>query len=121
MNHDAMFKMLLKAPTVLRGFFDAFLPEVARFIDFQAIEFVDKERHTFHARRRTGDLLDWRDFDLPVYPIAVLSHKRCESSTFPGLKRSARRCSTSRPAPTWPAGCTQTLNSLRIYANSRGF
>jgi hypothetical protein len=112
MNHDAMFKMLLKAPTVLRGFFDAFLPEVARFIDFQAIEFVDKERHTFHARKRTGDLLiktrfqgkatgflihlehqaqrdtdlgrrmleyfllDWQDFDLPVYPIAVLSHKK---------------------------------------------
>ena len=112
MKHDAMFKMLLKAPTVLRGFFDAFLPEVARFIDFQAIEFVDKERHTFHARKRTGDLLiktrfqgkatgflihlehqaqrhadlgrrmleyfllDWQEFDLPVYPIAVLSHKK---------------------------------------------
>jgi hypothetical protein len=111
MNHDAMFKMLLKAPTVLHGFFHAFLPEVARFVDFQTIEFVDKERHTFHARKRTGDLLiktrfqgkstgflihlehqaqretdlgrrmleyfllDWQDFDLPVYPIAVLSHK----------------------------------------------
>jgi hypothetical protein len=46
MNHDAMFKMLLKAPAVLQGFFHAFLPEVARFIDFQTIEFVDKERHT---------------------------------------------------------------------------
>ncbi len=112
MNHDAMFKMLLKAPTVLEGFFDAFLPEVGRFVDFRTIEFVDKERHTFHAKKRTGDLLiktrfqgksagflihlehqaqpetdlgrrmleyfllDWRDFNLPVYPIAVLSHRR---------------------------------------------
>lgn len=26
MKHDAMFKILLKAPTVLQGFFHAFLP-----------------------------------------------------------------------------------------------
>ncbi len=52
-----MFKMLLKAPTVLEGFFEAFLPEVGRFIDFQKVEFVDKEKHTFHAKKRTGDLL----------------------------------------------------------------
>jgi hypothetical protein len=35
MDHDARFKMLLKAPVLLRGFFDAFLPEVARFMDFK--------------------------------------------------------------------------------------
>jgi len=112
MDHDARFKMLLKAPAVLRGFFDAFLPEVARFIDFGVLEFVDKERHTIDGRKRTGDLLvktrfrgeaarflihlehqaqpdrnlgrrmleyfmlDWQDFDLPVYPVAVLSHRK---------------------------------------------
>ena len=112
MNHDVRFKMLLKIPTVLRGFFDAFLPHVAEFVDFQVLEFVDKERHTLGGRKRTGDLLiktrfrgraagflihlehqaqpdpdlarrmleyfalDWRDFDLPVYPVAVLSHKK---------------------------------------------
>ena len=110
MNHDALFKMLLKRPAILRGFFEAFLPEVARFIDFSVLEFVDKERFTIDGRKRTGDLLvktrfrgdaagflihlehqaqpdpdlarrmleyfmlDWRDFDIPVYPIAVLSH-----------------------------------------------
>jgi hypothetical protein len=56
-DHDARFKMLLKAPAVLRGFFDAFLPEVARFIDFGVLELVDKERHTLDGRKRTGDLL----------------------------------------------------------------
>jgi hypothetical protein len=106
-----MFKRLLMMPTVLRGFFDAFLPEAGRFIDFEMLEFVDKERVTIDGRKRTGDLLiktrfqgqaagflihlehqaqpdmdlrrrmleyfmlDWRAFDLPVYPIAVLSHK----------------------------------------------
>ncbi len=111
MIHDARFKLLLKTPTVLQGFFDAFLPQAARFVDFACIEFLDKERFTFDRRRRTGDLLvktrfrgqdagflihlehqaqhdpglgrrmleyfllDWRDFDLPVYPVAVLSHK----------------------------------------------
>jgi hypothetical protein len=35
MDHDARFKMLLEAPAILRGFFDAFLSEVARFIDFK--------------------------------------------------------------------------------------
>jgi len=33
-NHDALFKMLLKRPAILKGFFKAFLPPVARFIDF---------------------------------------------------------------------------------------
>jgi len=111
MNHDALFKMLLKAPAVFRGFFDAFLPDVAKFVDFNVLEFVDKERLTIDGRKRTGDLLiktrfrgeaaaflihlehqaqpdpdlgrrmleyftlDWRDFELPVYPIVVLSHK----------------------------------------------
>jgi hypothetical protein len=109
-NHDALFKMLLKAPGVLQGFFDAFLPETGRFVDFNVLEFVDKDRVTIDGRKRTGDLLvktrfldkaaaflihlehqaqpdpdlswrmleyivlDRRDFRLPVYPIAVLSH-----------------------------------------------
>jgi len=117
MNHDALFKMLLKAPTILRGFFEAFLPEVARFIDFGVLEFIDKERYTIDGRKRTGDLLvktrfkgeaagflihlehqaqpepdlgrrmleylvlDWRDFKMPVYPIAVLSHREGTSTS----------------------------------------
>jgi hypothetical protein len=111
-NHDARFKMLLKTPTVLQGFFEAFLPEAAGFVDFAAVEFVDKEGVTLDGRKRTGDLLvktrfrgeeagflihlehqaqrdsdlgrrmleyfmlDWREYDLPVYPIAVLSYRR---------------------------------------------
>ena len=57
MNHDALFKMLLKRPAILKGFFEAFLPQVARFIDFTSLEFVDKERITAEGRKRTGDLL----------------------------------------------------------------
>jgi hypothetical protein len=57
MDHDARFKMLLKEPAILRGFFELFLPEVAGFIDFGVLEFVDKERHTADRRKRTGDLL----------------------------------------------------------------
>jgi hypothetical protein len=33
-----MFKRLLMTPAVLRGFFDAFLPEASRFIDFEMLE-----------------------------------------------------------------------------------
>ena len=112
MNHDALFKMLFKSPPVLEGFFQAFLPEAVRFIDFAVLEFVDKERVTIGGRKRTGDLLiktrfrseaagflihlehqaqrdsdlarrmleyfilDWREYDLPVYPIAVVSYRR---------------------------------------------
>ena len=57
MNHDALLQMLLKRPAILRGFFEAFLSEVARFIDFSVLEFVDKERFTIDGRKRTGDLL----------------------------------------------------------------
>jgi len=110
-NHDALFKMLLKRPAILRAFFEAFLPDTSRFVDFHSLEFIDKERYTIEGRKRTGDLLvktrfqnqsagflihlehqaqpdrnlgrrmleyfvlDWRECDLPVYPIAVLSHK----------------------------------------------
>ena len=110
MNHDALFKMLLKNPAVLKAFFEQFLPEASAFVDFQYLEFVDKERITLEGKKRTGDLLvktcyrgketgflihlehqaqpdadlgrrmleyfvlDWRAFNLSVYPIAVLSH-----------------------------------------------
>ena len=109
MNHDALFKLLLKSRSILQAFFEQFLPEAARFIDFERLEYVDKERITLAGRKRTGDLLiktrfkgedagflihlehqvqfdsdlgrrmleyfvlDWSDFKLPVYPIAVLS------------------------------------------------
>jgi hypothetical protein len=111
MNHDVRFKMLLKTPSLLQGFFEAFLPEAAPFVDFNTIEFVDTERATPDGHKRTGDLLvktrfrgekagflihlehqaqpdrdlarrmleyfvlDWLHYDLPVYPIAVLSHR----------------------------------------------
>jgi hypothetical protein len=109
-NHDALFKALLKNCSILRAFFGQFIPEAAKFIDFDPIEYVDKERYSLDGRKRTGDLLiktkfkgepacflihlehqaqsrpglawrmleyfvlDRRDFGLPVYPVAVLSH-----------------------------------------------
>jgi hypothetical protein len=112
MDHDALFKMLLRTPTILQSFFEAFVPGAAGFIDFTVLEFVDKELFTIDRRKRTGDLLvktrfrgqpagflihlehqaqpdadlkrrmleyfilDWREYDLPVYPIAVLSSPR---------------------------------------------
>ena len=111
MNHDALFKLLMKTHSVLEGFFQAFLPETARFVDFHRLEFVDTELFSLDGKKRTGDLLihtqfrgcdagflihlehqaqadsnlgrrmleyfliDWREYQLPVYPIAVLSHK----------------------------------------------
>lgn len=110
MNHDALFKTLLRNRSILRAFFEQFLPESAAFIDFDELEYVDKERVTLEGRKRTGDLLvktrfrgqaagflihlehqaqqaadlswrmleylvlDQRDYNLPVYPIAVLSY-----------------------------------------------
>ncbi len=109
MNHDALFKMLLRTPTILQSFLEVFVPDAAGFIDFTVLEFVDKELFTIDRKKRTGDLLvktrfrgqpagflihlehqaqpdadlkrrmleyfilDWREYDLPVYPIAVLS------------------------------------------------
>ncbi len=104
--------MLFKRPTIFKGFFEAFLPEAGRFVDFDHLAFVDKERVTIDGRKRTGDLLvktrfrhqpagflihiehqaqtdsnlarrmleyfllDWQEYRIPVYPIAVLSHKQ---------------------------------------------
>jgi hypothetical protein len=113
-NHDALFKSLLKNRSILRAFFEEFLPEAARFMDFYRLEYVDKERVTLEGKKRTGDLLiktrfrgkaacflihlehqaqpapdlawrmleylilDRRDYGLPVYPIAVLSHEELD-------------------------------------------
>jgi hypothetical protein len=57
MNHDVLFKSLLRTGRLLRDFFEVFLPRTHRFIDFDHIEFVDKERFTLEGKRRTGDLL----------------------------------------------------------------
>lgn len=57
MNHDALFEMLLRSRSILQAFFDQFLPEAARFIDFDRLEYFDKERVTFEGKKRTGDLL----------------------------------------------------------------
>jgi hypothetical protein len=112
MDHDALFKMLFKSPAIFKGLFDAFLPEAGKFVDFDHLVFVDKERVTIDGRKRTGDLLvktrfrkqpagflihiehqaqpdsnlarrmleyfllDWQEYKTPVYPIAVLTHKK---------------------------------------------
>ncbi len=57
MDHDALFKWLLKNPVILRSFFEEFLPEVASYTDFSKLEYLDKETRTLRGRRRTGDLL----------------------------------------------------------------
>jgi len=110
-DHDFQFKNLLRSPRVLRDFFALFLPDAAPFVDFDHIQFLDKELSTLRGRRRTGDLLiktrfkgspaaflihlehqaqpdphlpqrmleyfalDCRHFELPVYPVAVLTHR----------------------------------------------
>jgi hypothetical protein len=125
-NHDALFKSLLKTGRLLRDFFEAFLPEIYSFIDFDHIEFVDKERFTLDGKRRTGDLLiktrlrgedaaflihleheaqarrdlarrmleyfvlDWREFNLRVYPIAVLSHGEIDPESRNPLQMAIR-------------------------------
>jgi hypothetical protein len=102
--------MLLKNRSILRAFFEQFFPGAAKFIEFDKIEYVDKELVTLEGKRRTGDLLiktgfrgktagflihlehqaqrssdlswrmlecfvpDRREYELPVYPIAVLSY-----------------------------------------------
>ena len=57
MDHDALFKWLLKDPAILRSFFEEFLPEVASYTDFSRLEYLDKETRTLRGQRRTGDLL----------------------------------------------------------------
>ena len=57
MDHDALFKWLLKDPVILTSFFEEFLPEIARYTDFSKLEYLDKEMRTLRGQRRTGDLL----------------------------------------------------------------
>lgn len=57
MDHDALFKWLLKDPVILRSFFEEFLPEIAGYTDFSKLEYLDKETRTLRGQRRTGDLL----------------------------------------------------------------
>ena len=126
LNHDALFKSLLKTGRLLKSFFEAFLPDLSSSIDFNHLEFLDKERFTLDGRRRTGDLLiktrfreedacflihleheaqahrdlarrmleyfvlDWREFNLPIYPIAVLSHRQIDSAALPPLRLAIR-------------------------------
>jgi hypothetical protein len=52
-----LFKLLLKTPSILQGFFEAFLPAASGLIDFGMLEFVDQERFTMDGKKRTGDLL----------------------------------------------------------------
>ena len=59
MTHDALFKQLLKTPTLFESFFGAFLPQAGQFVDFTHLEFVDKERITIDGKKRTRDLLDF--------------------------------------------------------------
>jgi hypothetical protein len=113
-DHDALFKKLLKRPVVFKGLFDAFLPVTGKFVDFDHLVFVDKERIGIDGRKRRGDLLvktrfreqpagflihlehqaqkdpnlarrlleyfllDWQEYNMPVYPIAVLSYKHAK-------------------------------------------
>lgn len=37
-------------------------------------------------------VLDWREFDLPVYPIAVLSHREIDQASLPPLRMSIQDC-----------------------------
>jgi len=126
MNHDALFKSLLKTGRLLRDFFEAFLPRIHAFVDFDCIEFVDKERYTLDGSPRTGDLLaktrfrgevaaflihleheaqphrdlprrmleyfilDWREFNVPVYPIAILSHKEVDRESVRPLQMAIK-------------------------------
>jgi hypothetical protein len=123
-DHDALFKMLFKSPAIFKGLFDAFLQEAGKFVDFDHLVFVDKERVTIDGRKRTGDLLvktrfreqpagflihiehqaqpdsnlarrmleyfllDWQEYKIPVYPIAVLSHKQPMSFSVAPLELS---------------------------------
>jgi hypothetical protein len=84
-NHDALFKMLLRRPAVLRAFFEAFIPEVAGFIDFSVLEFVDKERLTVDGRKRTGDLLVKTRFR--GESAAFLIHLEQQAQSDPDLAR----------------------------------
>ena len=40
MNHGARFKLLAKIRSVVQDFFQEFLPETARFVDFHELQFV---------------------------------------------------------------------------------
>ncbi len=57
MDHDTLFKWLLKDPVILRSFFEEFLPDVASYTDFSRLEYLGKETRTRRGQRRTGDLL----------------------------------------------------------------
>ncbi len=81
MNHDALFKKLLMTPSILRGFFEVFLPSAAPFVDFDSLNFIDKEHTTVFGRPRTGDLLVRTRFrGEPAEFLLHLEHQAQKSS-----------------------------------------
>jgi len=116
MNHDALFKMLLKRPGHSSSFLRSLSARYSRFVDFHSSSSIDKERYTIEGKKRTGDLPPQNPVQhepagftdtprapgparfelrpaharilrarlarvrLPVYPIAVLSHKTLRPS-----------------------------------------
>ncbi len=75
-SHDAWFKTLLKNRVILQAFFEEFLPDAARFIDFLHVDYVDKERLTLDGSKRTGDILVKARFrDQPAFFLIHLEHQ----------------------------------------------
>jgi hypothetical protein len=75
-KHDALFKKLLRNRLILRAFFIEFFPGTAAYMDFDYIEYVDKERYTLEGKKRTGDLLIKTKFrDEPAFFLIHLEHQ----------------------------------------------
>ena len=56
MDHDALFKWLLKDPVILRSFFEEFLPEVASYTPLSAGQRLDFSPHPcFRPRWSWGE------------------------------------------------------------------
>ena len=57
MTSDKLFKILIRFPSLFRAMIEWMLPNLAPRVDFNHIEFIDKERISLDGQKREGDVL----------------------------------------------------------------
>src|ERR1051325_3535319 len=56
-HSDRLFKIFMRFSRLFRAFLEWALPDLARHIDFECFELVNKERFTLSGAKREGDVL----------------------------------------------------------------
>lgn len=105
-THDDLIKRLLHRPRLLREFFRAFVPEIARFADLEHLEYLDKEHpRGRRSPRRYGDVLvktRWQGKQEAAFLIHIESQSKPQDVALQRLVEYAMRDSIRYRVPVMP-------------------